>query len=194
MFVVKTDENTLKHIEALREQNKDIQHLINWVEEYSTLNANQKEILTTIKKKNLTSQHPLHNPFTNNFPCFENSPLITDSDYFNNTDFKLTFSTSSNFLNFKDYPTATIEEPSFDLFQFENAVGKENTLSTLSCYIFLSMGLYSFIDYSNFENFLDYITKGYDRNNPYHNDLHAADVEQTSYIYLKHGMVKDVCY
>jgi hypothetical protein len=54
------------------------------------------------------------------------------------------------------------------------------------------MGLYSIIDYTKFENFIEHIAKGYYRKNPYHTDLHAADVEQTSYILLKYGNLIEV--
>jgi hypothetical protein len=95
-------------------------------------------------------------------------------------------------LNYSEESICDIEEPSFDIFKLDKAVGQENTLSTISSYIFITMGLYSFINYSNFENFVDLITKGYGRKNPYHTDLHAADVEQTCYIFLKYGDIKEV--
>jgi hypothetical protein len=85
-----------------------------------------------------------------------------------------------------------IDRPEFNIFLFDEQVGKENTLSMISCYIFLNLGLYSIIQYENFENFLEVIVKGYSRNNPYHNDLHAADVEQTCYIYQRYGNMKEV--
>lgn len=104
----------------------------------------------------------------------------------------LNYMTNPNFLDVNEDVIMSIDSPEFDIFQLEKVVGKENTLSTVSCYIFITNGLYSIINYTNFENFLDLITNGYDRKNPYHNDLHAADVEQTCYMYLKYGSLREV--
>jgi hypothetical protein len=54
------------------------------------------------------------------------------------------------------------------------------------------MGNYSLIKYDKFENFIEMISKGYKRDNAYHNDLHAADVLQTSMLYLKKSNIKNV--
>jgi hypothetical protein len=97
----------------------------------------------------------------------------------------------SKYLNFSEECITSIEDPSFDIFKLEKEVGEENTLSTVSCYIFSSMGFYSLIKYDKFEVFIQQVAKGYKRENKYHNDLHAADVLQTCMIYLKLGGVKD---
>jgi hypothetical protein len=110
----------------------------------------------------------------------------------NNYNTRLNYLSSTNFLDIHEEIVTTIDSPEFDIFQFEKTVGKDNTLSSLSCYIFITNGYYSVVNYTHFENFLDLITKGYTRKSPNHNDLHAADVEQTCYIYLKYGEIKDV--
>ncbi len=75
----------------------------------------------------------------------------------------------NSILNISEESFKNIEEPTFDIFKLEDEVGKENILSTVSCYIFITQGLYSCINYNTFENFLSSITRGYTRNNPYHN-------------------------
>lgn len=208
-LVFKSDEKTIKHFEKLKENNQDIHITLNWVEEFSSMNANQKEIINTIKKKshNYTSSSKnctlpipknsyLSNYFTNEkldkFQFNTNTNLENFNSCYGS---KLNYATNNvSFINFPEDCILAIEDPEFDIFQLDKTVGKENTLSTISCYIFITMGLYSFINYSNFENFIDYITKGYSRQNPYHTDLHAADVEQTCYIFLKYGHIKEVYY
>jgi hypothetical protein len=72
-------------------------------------------------------------------------------------------------LNVSEENLRNIEEPHFDIFCLEEEAGKENTLSVISNYIFITLGLYSVINYTNLENFLQGITIGYSRANPYHN-------------------------
>ena len=99
---------------------------------------------------------------------------------------------TSTYLDFSEECISTIELPNFNIFKLEKEVGSENTLSTVSCYVFISLGLYSIIEYNSFEKFLQEITKGYSRKNSYHTDLHAADIEQTCFLYLKYGKIAEV--
>lgn len=92
-----------------------------------------------------------------------------------------------NYINCSDESISSIESPEFNIFKLKSEVGKENILSTVSCYIFASTGLYSKIRYDKFESFINAIAKGYRRENPYHTDLHAADVLQTCHIYLQYA-------
>ena len=107
-----------------------------------------------------------------------------DDKNINFSDTIATIDNDSKYINFSEECISTIEDHTFNIHKLEESVGKENTLSTISCYIFISLGLYSMINYNYFENFILEVTKGYYRSNPYHNDLHAADVEQTCYLYL----------
>ena len=93
-------------------------------------------------------------------------------------------------ITFNDEFAKTIETPEFDIFSLESQVGQEHTLSVIGCYIFTTCGLYSLIQYKKFEEFVKEITKGYIRANPYHNDLHAADVTQTCFSYMKKTKLK----
>lgn len=73
------------------------------------------------------------------------------------------------FITFSEDTISKIETQEFNIFQLEKEVGQENTLSVVSCYIFTNYGLYSIINYNKFEKFVQEITKGYIRENPYHN-------------------------
>ena len=84
-----------------------------------------------------------------------------------------------------------IEEKDFDIFEFDNNVGKQNTLTLIGNYIFVKYSLNSIIKKDKFNNWCKKITEGYTRKNPYHSDLHAADITQTCLIYLQYGKIKE---
>jgi hypothetical protein len=199
-LIFKSDEKTLKHIEKLKEENQDVKIILNWVEEYSTLNINQ-DMSNTLKKANFNSNQmnieiPTFkinsyesNYFSNDKVEFLDFNTNTENESFLNYNSRLSYLSNNNFINFSE--TCTIDDYRFDIFELEKVVGKENTLSTVSCFIFLNMNLYSKISYTNFENFIELIRRGYSRENSYHTDLHAADVEQTCYTFFKYGGLKE---
>jgi hypothetical protein len=155
--LLKTDDLMQQKMEKMKKGNQEMESIFNWLEEYSTIKQKQRtDIDTVIQKK-----------YNSNSIVTEKSLDFTFSlESPRNNQKKLQGST---LLDFSEECIITIEEPTFDIFKLESEVGKENTLSTVSCYIFISLGLYSIINYSNFENFLQEITKGYSRSNPYHN-------------------------
>ncbi len=91
--------------------------------------------------------------------------------------------------SFTDY--SKIEEKDFDIFDFDNNVGKKNTLTLIGNYIFVKYSLNSVIKKDKFNNWCKKLTEGYSRKNPYHSDLHAADITQTCLIYLQYGKIKE---
>lgn len=99
---------------------------------------------------------------------------------------------SLNLIQLSEEIIQTIDKPSFNIFDLEDELGSENTLSVLSSYVFLSYGLYSIINVTRADAFIRYITKGYYRTNNYHNDLHAADVLHTSIIILKYSNIATI--
>ena len=99
---------------------------------------------------------------------------------------------NTKFITFAEETISTIETQEFNIFKLEEEVGPENTLSIIGCYILTSYGLYSKINYDKFEKFIQAITKGYNRENPYHTDLHAADVTQTCLVYIKQAKMKEL--
>ncbi len=172
---------TDKYFEDLISQNKDLQTIFSWLEEYSTLEFKHKD--KTIAKNrlrgSLSRPEELHNiPFVKNY-------LENDED----NDKKL-HTEHINIIHCSDESIASIESPAFNIFNLQSEVGEENILSTISSYIFASTGLFSKIKYEKFESFINEVAKGYKKDNPYHTDLHAADVLQTCHIYLKYGEIK----
>lgn len=78
----------------------------------------------------------------------------------------------------------------FNIFELDEYLDKKTVLY---------MGLETFINYGFFEkqiikeekfnNFMKKIISGYNRNVAYHNDLHAGDVLQTTYVMLNKGRI-----
>ena len=85
-----------------------------------------------------------------------------------------------------------IENKDFDIFEFDNNVGKENTLLFIGNYIYNKYSFSSIINEDKFNNWCRQIAAGYTRKNPYHSDLHGADVTQTCLVYTQYGDVIEI--
>lgn len=85
-----------------------------------------------------------------------------------------------------------VDNKDFNIFEFENNVGKENTLLLIGKYIFNFFNLGEVVNQLKFDNWTEQIAKGYNRSNFYHHDLHAADVAHTSFIFLKYGNIIEI--
>ena len=96
------------------------------------------------------------------------------------------------FLNYNSDVLKNIETSNFDIFNLDKKIGKENTLSLIGYYIFNRFGFYEIINYNKFEKWCKKISEGYHRENPYHTDLHAADVTHTCLLYFKIGKVNEI--
>jgi hypothetical protein len=80
-----------------------------------------------------------------------------------------------------------MDSQSFNIFHYENIVGKQNVLLYIGNFIYHCYHFNKYIDVKKFDSWTFKISQGYSRNNPYHNDLHAADVTITCYQFLKLG-------
>ena len=92
--------------------------------------------------------------------------------------------------NLKNF--VNIDDKNFNIFEFENKVGKENTLLLIGKYISNYFKFGEVINQANYDNWVEKIAKGYNRKNHYHHDLHAADIAHTSYIYLRFGLINEM--
>lgn len=80
-----------------------------------------------------------------------------------------------------------VEDFDFDIFKFEN-IAKKDSLLYCAYNIFDVLNLFEdIIPEKAFNEFIKSITNGYDRNIAYHNDIHALDVLQTTYVILEKG-------
>ena len=83
-------------------------------------------------------------------------------------------------INLNDF--YNIDDKDFNIFEFAEEVGKDNTLPLISKYIF---------NYFNFGDIINISKYGY-KDNSYHTNLHAADITQTSFIYFKVGLINEI--
>ncbi len=141
---------------------------LNWLEQESKSEIPSK--LLNLEKLSKTNQISLNN--------------IMDKKYISPKNYKIP--------NLQDNIISIIESENFNIFNLEEKIGSENTLPIIGSYILKRYNLFSKIDYEKFETFIEEIRKGYNRENPYHTDLHAADVTQTCLIYILKGKMKEI--
>ena len=96
--------------------------------------------------------------------------------------------TSLDLINLNEF---NINDKDFDIFDFNEKVGRENTLELMGRYIYDYFDLSEIINKTKYNNWCRKISEGYNRNNFYHTDLHAADIAQTSFIYFKEGAINE---
>lgn len=176
----------LSNLQELKAENKQLKQLYEVISKNMTLKFNKQfnlEInhnkissinsmnrLTLNEVKQLVFPNACHSTNTNN-------PLLAEHSLLSPTSHNLTPHIQTQ-LN-------QIDKETFNIFAFENAVGSANTLTYIALYAFSTFALYTIIKYPNFELFLKHITAGYNRSNPYHNDLHAADITQGVILILR---------
>ena len=105
------------------------------------------------------------------------------------------FKNKNNKYSFMNVDTTlfnNIENQNFNIFELTKNVGRENILPVIGNYIFNRLGFYNLLKYNKYENWCRKIAEGYIKTNPYHTDLHAADITHTCLIYLKVGKVNKI--
>jgi len=85
-----------------------------------------------------------------------------------------------------------VESFEFNVFELDKLVGKNTIVYTVNEVFDRYSELIALVDEKNLKNFLTYVSQNYYRTNPYHNDLHGADVFQTTYVVLMKGNIVDV--
>jgi len=82
-----------------------------------------------------------------------------------------------------------VDKISFNIFELDELLGKQ-TLFYLSKTIFVKCELDNFFHKEKWINFIIALTEGFNRKVPYHNDVHTADVLQTTFNILYNGNLK----
>jgi hypothetical protein len=159
---------------------------ISWLEEFSTIEFKTREVGEAKKKlkSSLSNPESLKISLSAVKDYLATEDVVDDSIDDSEREIK--------YINCSEATISSIDSDYFNIFKLESEVGEENILSTISCFIFATTGLYSKIRYDRFECFIQAVAKGYKRENPYHNDLHAADVLQTCYMYIKRGSIDKI--
>ena len=76
-----------------------------------------------------------------------------------------------------------LDDVNFNIFEFSKIVGRDNILPVISVYVLNANSSFNVIPYNKFEKYIYEIANAYHKNNPYHTDLHAADMVQTLFVY-----------
>jgi len=87
-----------------------------------------------------------------------------------------------------------IDNSNFDIFSLDNLL-KQKTLLFMTMEVFNEKNYFEtgLLSAETFTNFIDEVTiNGYSRKVAYHNDLHAADVFQTIFVFFSQGEFEDV--
>ena len=179
---IKPDAYTFKNIEIMKQSQPNLKMKLSWMEEYSQLN--QEEDIYKMVRRTYKSKSIIKKPNEN-----INNKVLVKRNSLNPELIKLKNSSGEMIMNMNKINENLLDfkSPNFDIFKLENKVGKENILPVTSTYIFVSLNLFSIIDYTKFENFIFRVANGYIRENPYHTDLHAADVVQSLLLYVIYG-------
>lgn len=85
---------------------------------------------------------------------------------------------------------ANINSFDFNIFELDQ-IAEKQTIQFMSNEIFSKLGFFDkkLINEDKFLNFMYILAEGYSRNVPYHNDLHAGDVFQTTYKMISSGKI-----
>ena len=86
-----------------------------------------------------------------------------------------------------------VESEDFNIFKLDEKCSKQS-LYMVGLYIYEKFELKDILKITMFDNWLKVIMKGYNRNNPYHTDLHAADISQSCLLYFTIGKINDICF
>ena len=191
----KPDALAYKNLELLKQNKPNMKVKLGWMEEYSQLNK-QQDIYNITK----VARSPPGSKINQQSKTTKAKSLFTNTKEGGSPKKEMTnvfTSSSSNIIKRNNINTINeellnFESTEFNIFKLEDKIGAENILPTVSSYVFASLGLFSLINYTKFENFVYKIAKGYIRSNPYHTDLHAADMVQTSLLFVLYGELKKV--
>ena len=174
---LKPDTYVLNKIEKIESSKPSMKMQLGWLKEYSTIN--RENHIFKIVGKNVNNYS--HSSYLNNSVGVKTKKMeitalrrrtVNEAEIFRN----------SIFLKLNE-ENILFENENFNIFDFEKKVGKENILPAISVYVFNYKELFEIIPYEKFEHFVYEISKGYHRENPYHTDLHAADMLQSIFLY-----------
>ena len=175
---IKYDSSTFKNLEKMKESKPGLKMKLGWIEEYSLLNKEEEIYKLTHKTLQKYNQNDKSKETQKNVGIRRNTlnPELLKSGIMNRI--------NEDLLDF--------ESPNFNIFKLEEKIGRDNILPVTTTYVFASLGLFSIIDYTKFEPFIFRVASGYHRQNPYHTDLHAADMVQSLLVYSLYGNLQKV--
>ena len=171
---IKVDSSIFKKIDKMKESKPGLKMKLGWMEEYSLLNK-EEEIYKLTRKTLAKYSGNIDKNKDNKVSIFSRRNTLNPELL------------KSGIMNRINEDLLDFESQKFNIFKLEKKVGSENILPVTATYIFSTLGLFDIIDYTKFEPFIFRVASGYHRENPYHTDLHAADVCQSLLVYYLFG-------
>ena len=178
---IKVDSSIFKNLEKMKQAKPNLKIKLGWMEEYSLLN--KEEEIYKLTRKTLEKYSPT------TLKSKDNNKISTSNNRRNTLNPDLL---KSGIMNRINEDLLDFESHNFNIFKLEQKVGRENILPVTTTYIFSTLGLFSIIDYTKFEPFIFRVASGYNRENPYHTDLHAADICQSLLVYYIFGNLEKI--
>ena len=171
---IKMDSSIFKNLEKMKQAKPNLKIKLGWMEEYSLLN--KEEEIYKLTRKTLQKYSSITDKTKDAKKINSNRRNTLNPDLL-----------KSGMMNRINEELLDFESHKFNIYKLEQKVGRENILPVISTYIFSTLGLFSIIDYTKFEPFIFRVASGYHRENPYHTDLHAADICQSLLVYYIFG-------
>ena len=175
---IKLDSSTFKNLEKMKEAKPNLKMKLGWMEEYSLLN--KEEEIYKLTRKTLQKYSTTNDKDNKKMNAFVRRNTLNPELL------------KSGIMNRINEDLLDFESHKFNIFKLEEKVGRENILPVTATYIFTSLGLFGIIDYTKFEPFIFRVASGYHRENPYHTDLHAADISQSLLVYYIFGNLQKI--
>ena len=185
---LKPDIFSLNKLDKMESSKHSVKMQLEWLKEFSSINQENHVFHIIGKKINKGFRKSISHAFDsksskNNILERKNS---LDQELNNNN-----LITKLKELGQQSYLNLNFESYKFNIFEFTKKIGNENVLPGISVYVFNSKELFEIIPFHKFENCINRISKGYKPENPYHNNLHAADMLQTIYVYNVYSKFED---
>ena len=178
---LKPDTYSLNKIEKIENSKPSVKMQLGWLKEYSTINRENHIFKIVGKNVQALGFHKYAHSLDFNLLDLQNQNKKKINAY-KRRSLNEEICRNKIFLKLNE-ENINLESENFNIFDFEKKIGKENILPAISVYIFNYKELFEIIPYEKFEHFVYEIRKGYKRENPYHNDLHAADMLQSLFVY-----------
>lgn len=168
-------DNYMKYQQKEIEDNKQY---LKWIDDnciikFKRLNFNKNLFNGTYRPQNITLKDIKKivqaRSKTNELNQIKNNKNHISTNHNNTSSNTSQINHQNKFYQISEKTVSTIDDPDFDIFKLEKEVGAENTLTVVGSYIYSVNGFYSFINHKKFEKYINLITKGYIRENPYHN-------------------------
>lgn len=175
----KPDDELYRKIEKMENSDPQIVTSLGWLREYSNVDKGNASNKQTNKRR--------RGSFGLN-----RKPTVAPAMKRKSLETSLTSKEVSKILTKLDDKELNIGSEFFNIFTCESKVGSKAILPVISFFAFDELDLLTIIRSDKFEKFVFEISSGYHRENPYHNDLHAADMVQTLFVYITKTNAKEV--